>query len=116
MQAVSTSGRLRSFTGFWSWILSILSNHRIIDKTPIVTTLLFETANIGHVFRMWTEKTAAGQSLTSWILVNLGLLAWYNWYRVFTPEQVWAKRTTLFGVTINTFVILSIAYFRFVGG
>jgi hypothetical protein len=44
-----------------------------VSYTPIATTCLLETANLGQIVRMWTYHTAAGQSLTSWCCVNVAL-------------------------------------------
>lgn len=48
--------------------------------------------NLGQIVRMWTYRTAAGQSLTSWCCVNLALWLWANWYRMITPERSIASR------------------------
>jgi hypothetical protein len=49
-----------------------------VSYTPIATTCLLETANLGQIVRMWTYHTAAGQSLTSWCCVNVALWLWAN--------------------------------------
>jgi hypothetical protein len=84
-----------------------------VSYTPIATTCLLETANLGQIVRMWTYRTAAGQSLTSWCCVNLALWLWANWYRVITPEQKIARFTIKVGITLNTCVILTAIYFRY---
>jgi hypothetical protein len=84
-----------------------------VSYTPIATTCLLETANLGQIVRMWTFHTAAGQSLTSWCCVNLALWLWANWYRVITPQQKIARFTIKVGITLNTCVILTAIYFRY---
>lgn len=91
---------------------SLANDPALVGKTPLLTVMLLEGANIGQVVRMWTTRTAEGQSLTAWILVNLALLLWYNFYRVCTPEQTWAIRATALGIAMNSFVILSVVWFR----
>jgi len=87
-----------------------------VGRTPLLTVLLLESANIGQMVRMWAYHTAAGQSLISWLCVNLALWLWGNFYRVITPEQKWARRCNAVGITLNTGVILTVAYFRYVMG
>jgi uncharacterized protein with PQ loop repeat len=95
-------------------IEKVLRNHKWVGRTPILTTLLLEAANISQVTRMWTERTAEGQSITAWIMVNLALLLWLNFYLTFTPEQKWAIWGTTAGIFLNSLVILSVVYFRYI--
>lgn len=87
----------------------------VVDKTPLLTTALLEAANAQQLWRMWSEHTAAGQSLTAWLSVNCALLLWLNFYRVVTPHARWAIVGTAFGVLMNTAVILTVAWFRYFG-
>jgi hypothetical protein len=63
---------------------------------------------------MWTEFTAAGQSLWSWLAVNAALWLWLMFYQRFTPDQVWAIRSAKVGIAINAAVILTVFYFRYI--
>lgn len=92
----------------------VWNNREIVSKTPILTTFLLEGANIGQIVRMWTEWTAKGQSLTAWLMVNLALILWFNFYRLLCPEQKWARYCTGLGIVINSFVCLSVVYFRYI--
>lgn len=94
---------------------SWLYDPRFVDKIPILTTLMLEGANLSQIRTMWVEKTAEGQSLSGWLMVNLALLLWLHLYRVRTPELKWAIRATAFGIVMNFFVILSVVYFRYFG-
>lgn len=89
------------------------AEHKWVLRTPVLTTLLLESANVQQLWRMWTEHTAAGQSLTAWVCVNIALLLWLNFYLVITPEAKWAIRGTAFGVCLNAAVILSVFYWRY---
>ena len=89
------------------------NNPAIIGYSPIVTTCLLETANVGQIVRMWTHRTAAGQSLLAWGCVQLALWLWANWYRVIVPEQWVARRTIKIGIALNFGVILSVLYWRY---
>lgn len=93
------------------WV--IWNDPKWVGRTPILTTLLLESANVGQIARMWTHRTAAGQSISSWVCVNLALWLWANFYRVITPEQLWARRTIKVGIALNSAVILSAIWFRY---
>ena len=86
---------------------------KIVAWSPVITTGLFETANAGQVVRMWAQHTSAGQSLSSWICVNIALFIWANYYRVITPEQRVVQTTIKIGITLNLFVIFSVVWFRY---
>lgn len=90
------------------------SEPRLVEKTPILTVLLLEGANIGQIIRMWTERTAEGQNLWSWVSVNIALLLWLNFYLVFNREQKFAIWATAAGVFLNACVIASVIWFRYV--
>jgi hypothetical protein len=60
---------------------------------------------------MWTEKTAAGQSLTAWISVCIALLLWANVYRA--QRMKTALYATLLGVLMNLLVVATVVYWRF---
>lgn len=92
---------------------TMISSKAVVKHTPIATTILLEGANVQQLWRMWTEHTAAGQSLTGWMCVGIALALWYNWYRVFTPEQLIAKYSTLVGITLNLAVVLTVVHFRY---
>lgn len=91
----------------------IFSNKNVMRHTPIVTTLLLEGANVGQLIRMWTEHTAAGQSLWAWFSVGVALALWLCWYRLFVPEQKIAIYSCLSGILMNQAVIWTVIYFRY---
>lgn len=98
-----------------SWVnhlRRLCKSPHIVDKTPIVSVLLLEVANIGQLWRMWTEHSAAGQSLFSWVSVHVALWLWLNFYSVFNPSNRWAIRGTQLGLLLNGAVILSVIYWR----
>lgn len=86
-----------------------------MKKAPIPATLLLEYANIGQLIRMWTYRTAAGQSLSSWFAVFLALCCYFQFYRIVTPEQIWARRMALLGIFMNLAVCFTVLYFRLTG-
>lgn len=93
----------------FNWI----SNKAIVKYSPILTSIFIEGGVISQLLRMWGEGAAADQSLIGWILVWCALLLWFNWYRVFTPEQKWAKWSTIGGLAINTVAIFTVIWYRF---
>lgn len=94
-------------------LLGWINDPKVVGKCLLVTTFLLEGANIGQLHRMWTEHTAAGQSLWSWLSVGLALVIWCNYYRVICPQEKFAFRCTCVGVFINTLVWLSVVYWRY---
>lgn len=93
-----------------------IKNPSWVSKTPIITTILLEWANISQMIRMWTEKTAEGQSLIAWLSVQFALWLWLNFYLVFTPDQKFAIWGTRVGLIFNWGVIATIIWFRYIGG
>jgi len=94
--------------------MMFLSNRNFVEKTPIITTLLLEYANVGQLTRMWSKKSALGQNIWSWIAVHIALWLWLNFNRVMLPSAHWARRATILGIILNGAVILSVAYFRWI--
>lgn len=75
-----------------------------------------EYANAGQLYRMWRVHSALGQNVWSWISVNVTLWLWLNFDYVVVPGGVksWAFRATALGLVLNTCVILTVAYFRWI--
>jgi hypothetical protein len=81
--------------------------------TPILAVACLEWANLNQLYRMWTEWTAAGQSLWGWMSVWVALVLWLNFYRVVTPNERFAFWGTVLGIVMNSAVILSVVFFRY---
>lgn len=92
------------------------SNYSVVRNTPVVTTFFLEAANVGQILRMVKEQSALGQSLIGWALVWCALVLWWNFYRVCTPNERRAYWATLVGIAMNTCVILTVIYFRYLRG
>lgn len=92
---------------------SLRKNRWIIRLTPVITTSIFGMSTLGHVARMWSERSAEGQSLTSWLLAMLALLMWYNWYLVVAPEERTARWSCLASVALESLAVISIIRFRY---
>lgn len=84
-----------------------------VGRTPIVTSILLDGGAIGQVIRMWKERSALGQSLTSWTAVVLALVLWANFYRVLTPDQWWARFTIKISIALNLIVVGSVIWWRY---
>lgn len=93
-------------TRFWN-------DPKWVDKSTMGAVILLEIANVSQLHRMWTEWTADGQSLVSWIAVNCALWIWLNFYRVITPQARFAIWGTRIGVFLNSLVIVTVAFFRY---
>jgi uncharacterized protein with PQ loop repeat len=85
----------------------------LVDKTPLISVALLEAANIQQLIRMWTERTAAGQSLTAWVTVNIALWLWLNFYLTFNRQNKFAIWGTALGILMNALVCLSVLFFRY---
>lgn len=90
------------------------NSQRLVSYTPLVTSLLLDGGALGQVVRMIHERTAAGQSLASWLMVITALVLWQNFYRVKTPDERWARRMTAFSIGMNVLIVLTILFFRYV--
>lgn len=90
-----------------------LNDRALVSKTPFVTTLLLENANVQQLWQMWRTRTAAGQSLWGWMMVGGALWLWCNFYRVICPKEKAALRCTQLGVLMNLLVILTVIWFRY---
>ncbi len=95
-------------------MLRLLSDPKWVLRTPIITTLLLEAANVQQLWQMWVvDLSADGQSLTGWLSVQVALWLWLNFYRVITPDAWFAIRGTQVGIALNMSVILSVLYWRY---
>ena len=93
---------------------SFINNQKLVSLTPIFTTFIFEMANIGQLYEMWTKRSAEGQSIFSWCIISLALLLWFNFYRIKTPDEKFAIWSTVAALITNLFVIFSVVYFKFI--
>ncbi len=89
------------------------TNPKVVDKTPIVTVFLLEGANLQQLWRMWTEQTSAGQSVTAWLSVNIALWLWLNFYLVFNRQNKFAIWGTAIGIFLNACVLATVIFFRY---
>lgn len=96
--------------------MKYLTEAKYVSKwAPVVSILFIDVANIGHIWRMFSEQSAAGQSLVSWACVWIALVSWFNFYLRVTPgeEGKVARYSTILGIGVVTLVISSILYFRY---
>lgn len=86
---------------------------RWVARVPLLATALLQAANVAQVLRMWSAGSAEGQSLAGWLLVSVALALYYWFYRVCTPEQVWARWASSAGLIVNACVIATILTLQF---
>lgn len=94
--------------------MSWFSNPKVVSKFPIASGLFFQASSIGHIYRIWTEHTAAGHNLWSWVCGCLGLVLFIRFYRVCCPSERFALLSTIGSIVINLLVILSIIWWRYI--
>ena len=93
--------------------MNILSDPKWVLRTPIISVLLLELGNLQQLWQMWVvDHSAKGQSITAWLSVQAALWLWLNFYRVITPDAVWAIWGTRVGIALNMSVVLSVLYWR----
>jgi hypothetical protein len=85
----------------------------LVSKTPLAAVGLLETANVSQLWRMWSTWTADGQRVVGWVCVNIALVLWLNFYLTFNREQKFAIWGTVVGIAMNTCVILTVLFFRY---
>lgn len=90
----------------------MINNREIVKYTPVVTVILFESGGVMQMLTMFQEQSSADQSLVGWILGGVALTLWYNWYRLFTPDQWLARRSTLLGIATQLIGIGVILWWR----
>ena len=95
-------------------MFAFLNDQKLVSLTPLLTAFIFEFANAGQLYEMWTKHSAKGQSIYSWSVITLALLLWLNFYRVKTPEEKLAIWMTAVAICMNFLVIGSVAYFKFI--
>jgi hypothetical protein len=95
--------------------VALWNDKKWVGRTPVVTAVLLEGANAHQLWRMWSEQSALGQSFWGWFQVHIALWLWWNFYRVMTPDQLWARRTAVLSIAINALVVLTVLYFRIRG-
>jgi len=88
-----------------------MNNKQLVMYSPIVSMVLLEGGNVLQLCKMWTYHTSEGQSAWGWLSVNIALMLWWNWYRVFAPDQRHARIATGLGICINWCLILTILHF-----
>ena len=95
----------------------IWNDARWVARTPVISVMLLESANVGQLWRMWTVGSSLGQNLWSWVAVQGALWLWLNFYRVLVPkeERRFAFWGTALGIALNGAVCLTVWHFRMLG-
>jgi len=82
-----------------------------LDRSTIVATILLEWANVSQLWRMWGERTSAGQSVIAWCSVFVALALFMNFYRA--KKMTIQKWCSIGGMIMNSSVITTVLYFRY---
>lgn len=88
------------------------NNKKWVARTPLLSTLLVESANLIQLARVWREGTGQGQSILAWVCIGLALVVRFNYYRVILPNQRLARLCVLVGMVINVALIFSLFIIR----
>ena len=72
-----------------------------VSRTPFHYFYTLKGGANGQIVRMVHERTAAGQSLTSWVGVTFALVLWHNFYTVKTPDERPAIWTARLGIVLK---------------
>lgn len=94
--------------------LSPIENPKtLVDLFPLISSAFIECGNIGQLWRMWTERTAAGQNLWSYVSILIALLLWVVYFRLRIGKKL-AYYVTLFSLLTIGANIITIALLRWV--
>lgn len=85
---------------------------RLIPRIPLVTSFIFATAYIAQMVRMWTQRSALGQSVFGWIQVGIALVLFYIYYSEMLPNEKIPKYCTVFEIALVLGIIGTTILFR----
>lgn len=71
---------------------------------------------MGQIVRMVQEKSSDDQSLTSWALVSLALILWFNFFWRTMPKgsaRTYSLVGTGVGILMNAIVMATVLFFRY---
>lgn len=80
---------------------------------PIGGAAFFLWGYLGQIWHMWSQHTAAGQSLVGWLELWLALWAYWHFYRTCCPKETIAIWSVFAEIVVNWFVILSVIRFQY---
>ncbi len=90
----------------------IWDSKKWVSRTPVISAVLVESANLSQLNRIWAEHSAQGQSLQAWLCVGLALLVRWNFYRVTLPDHRLARICVIGSMVLNTALIASVVWFN----
>lgn len=79
---------------------------------PLAGGAFFLWNYFGQLYRMWSQQTAAGQSLAGWIGLWAALWAYWHFYRVCAPQERVAIWTVGAELVVNAAVIATVFWFQ----
>ena len=84
----------------------------LVKYFPVLATLLIEAASLGQIARMFQERSSAGQSFVSYLLLILALVLWERFYAIRTPDEKPAVWTARASILVNILVASCVLYYR----
>lgn len=84
-----------------------MTKARVIDSLPMLASVLIEAGNLGQLYRMWTQHSALGQNVWSYVAVLAALIMWLLYYR-FRLGRTLAYYVTWIAVFMMAAIIVTI--------
>lgn len=92
--------------------MKFYNNPKLVTWTPLITSAILEWANLSQIWRMYCEGSSASQSLLGWVLVDIAMILWWNYYRVCTPDQRAALISIKLAILVNIIATAVVVYYR----
>jgi hypothetical protein len=87
---------------------------KLFGLIPMGCTGVFIIADCSQIGRMWTERTAAGQSLLGWLTVVISLIGYATFFRVRTPNEKLVFWCTVANAFVVSLIAVTVIYFRYI--
>ncbi len=92
--------------------MKMFNNPKYVSKSPLVSSVMFEAATIGQIWRMTHEHTSAGQNPWAWFAIIIGLGLFVNFYRVCCPTQKFALWCAALSALLTTVGLGVVLYYK----
>ena len=88
----------------------MISRRQLVDSFPLFSALLIEYGNAGQLWKMWTQHTAAGQNIWSWVSTLAAIVLWLLYYRFRLGKSVaywvtWVAAVMLSAIVVTVFIL-----------
>lgn len=82
----------------------------------MIATGTFIFSDISQIVRMFTEQSAAGQSLWGWISITQALILYAVFFRIETPDKKLVFWCTMVNGFVVSLIAVTIVFFRYIKG